>query len=77
MRRSVALDAAGLSKYDCILIATDHSAVDYQRLAELSCPVVDTRNAMRGSGARNVIGLSGQTKEEGAGEAEWALASHG
>jgi UDP-N-acetyl-D-glucosamine dehydrogenase len=72
----VALDPAELSNYDCILIATDHSAIDYQRLAQLSCPVVDTRNAMRGLGARNVIGLSGQVKEEGA-EAEWALASHG
>jgi UDP-N-acetyl-D-glucosamine dehydrogenase len=76
VRRSVALDPAELSHYDCILIATDHSAIDYQRLAQLSCPVVDTRNAMRGLGARNVIGLSGQVKEEGA-EAEWALASHG
>jgi len=44
-RRSVALDAAAIAAHDCVLIATDHDAVDYTMLAGAKL-VVDTRNAM-------------------------------
>jgi hypothetical protein len=43
-----------------VLIVTDHSAIDYGRLAGIDVPVVDTRNAMKNVGADNVIGLSGR-----------------
>jgi UDP-N-acetyl-D-glucosamine dehydrogenase len=36
-----------LNQYDCVLIATDHSDYDYERIVENSQLVVDTRNATR------------------------------
>jgi UDP-N-acetyl-D-glucosamine dehydrogenase len=62
LRRSVQLTDDELQRADCILIATDHSDVDYTRLIGLRAPVVDTRNAMRGLESENVVGLSGQTR---------------
>jgi len=41
-----------LADYDCVVIATDHSDVDYSALAEKARLVVDTRNATRGLQAR-------------------------
>ncbi len=37
-----------LGQYDCVLIVTDHSGIDYKRVVEESQLVVDTRNATRG-----------------------------
>jgi UDP-N-acetyl-D-glucosamine dehydrogenase len=45
--RSVNLSAAALASYDCVLIATDHSAYDYAAIVEAAQLVVDTRNATR------------------------------
>ena len=42
------LTAAMLKSYDCVLIATDHSAYDYQWIVDHSSLVVDTRNATAG-----------------------------
>jgi UDP-N-acetyl-D-glucosamine dehydrogenase len=36
-----------LGRYDCVLIATDHSSYDYGRIVDESQLVVDTRNATR------------------------------
>jgi UDP-N-acetyl-D-glucosamine dehydrogenase len=58
-RSSVAFDATEIAAADCILIATDHSGIDYRQLMGLPVPVVDPRNAMRGLESENVIGLSG------------------
>ncbi len=60
VRQSVALSDAELAKADCVLIATDHTGVNYGRLVGLPIPIVDTRNAMREFHSENVIGLSGQ-----------------
>lgn len=35
-----------ISSSDCVIICTEHSAVDYQRVCELGALVVDTRNAL-------------------------------
>jgi UDP-N-acetyl-D-glucosamine dehydrogenase len=43
--RSVPLTPAQLKKYDCVLIATDHSAVDYDLVVKHANLIVDTRNA--------------------------------
>ncbi len=43
--RSVPLTAANLKRYDCVLIATDHSTVDYDAVCRHARLVVDTRNA--------------------------------
>ena len=42
---SVALTANTLKEYDCVLISTDHDAVDYEALVRNSKLVIDTRNA--------------------------------
>jgi UDP-N-acetyl-D-glucosamine dehydrogenase len=44
---SVPLDEARLTAADCVLIATDHSALDYKRIVDLAPLVVDTRNVTR------------------------------
>ena len=43
---SVPLSAATLAASDCVLIVTDHDAVDYRMVAEHARLVVDTRNAI-------------------------------
>jgi UDP-N-acetyl-D-glucosamine dehydrogenase len=45
---STSLDDTRLREADCVVIATDHSVVDYKRVVELAPLVVDTRNATRG-----------------------------
>jgi UDP-N-acetyl-D-glucosamine dehydrogenase len=50
---SVPLD--DLQNYDCVLIVTDHSEYDYAAIARDAPLVVDTRNAMRGISASNVV----------------------
>jgi UDP-N-acetyl-D-glucosamine dehydrogenase len=59
---SVPFDDEQLHAADCILIATNHRNVEYQRLIGLPTPVVDTRDAMRGLESDNVVGLSGQSR---------------
>lgn len=45
---SVPLDPEQLARADVVLIATDHTGIDYQAVVDQSCLVVDTRNATRG-----------------------------
>jgi UDP-N-acetyl-D-glucosamine dehydrogenase len=55
------LDAGTLGRADCVIIVTDHSAVDYDAIGAAASLVVDTRGAMRGvAGAAEIIGLSGR-----------------
>ena len=51
--KSVLLD--NLDQYDCVVIVTDHSDYDYQRIVKESKLVVDTRNATRGMKSSNVV----------------------
>jgi UDP-N-acetyl-D-glucosamine dehydrogenase len=44
-RDGVAWDEAEIAKYDAVLIATDHDAVDYAALVGAAKLVIDTRNA--------------------------------
>jgi UDP-N-acetyl-D-glucosamine dehydrogenase len=44
---SVNLDESTITKYDCILIATDHSCYDYDFLVKHALLIVDTRNAIK------------------------------
>jgi UDP-N-acetyl-D-glucosamine dehydrogenase len=44
---SVKLDAAMLAEQDCVVIATDHSSVDYTWVTEHAPCIVDTRNAIK------------------------------
>jgi len=47
-RASVALTDQELSSADAVVIVTDHSSVDYQRVVNLAALLVDTRNATAG-----------------------------
>lgn len=52
-KKSVPLEA--LDKYDCVLIVTDHSSYDWQRIVRESKLVVDSRNATRGIQSPNIV----------------------
>jgi len=45
---SVELTDEEIKASDCVVIVTNHSAVDYQRVVNLASLVVDTRNALNG-----------------------------
>ena len=45
--RSVELSPERLAKYECVLIATDHSSYDFNEIVKNAKLVVDTRNATR------------------------------
>ncbi len=44
-----------LGQYDCVLIVTDHSDYDYQKIVQESQLVVDTRNATKGIQSPKVV----------------------
>jgi UDP-N-acetyl-D-glucosamine dehydrogenase len=45
-KKAIAPDAINAGKFDAILIATDHDAIDYAALTALEIPIIDTRNAI-------------------------------
>ena len=47
----------GCSEADCVVLLTDHTAFDYESIAEHSRLIVDTRNAFRNLGSGKVIRL--------------------
>jgi UDP-N-acetyl-D-glucosamine dehydrogenase len=49
---SVELSDSELAAADAVVIITDHSSIDYQRVVDLSRVVVDTRNATAGLSRR-------------------------
>ena len=44
-----------LARYDCVLIVTDHSTYDYPAIVREAKLVVDTRNALQGMDAPNIV----------------------
>ena len=50
---SVSLTDEELRSSDCVVIVTDHSQTDYQRVCRLSSLIVDTRNALNGEVRRD------------------------
>ena len=54
---SVPLTDQALKDADCVVVITDHSEVDYTRVAALAPLVVDTRGVMR-TPEEHVVGLS-------------------
>jgi len=48
-KKSVGWDRATIESFDLVLIATNHSCVNYQELGDWAHCIVDTRNAMSGS----------------------------
>ena len=47
--QSVPLTDDELKRADCVVIVTDHSQIDYQRVCRLTGLIVDTRNALDGN----------------------------
>jgi UDP-N-acetyl-D-glucosamine dehydrogenase len=45
---------------DCIVICTDHSSFDWKAVVASGVPIVDTRNALKGFTAPNIVRLSGR-----------------
>ncbi len=55
---SVELSDEWLSEADCVVIVTDHTSYDWQRIVDKSHLIVDTRNATKGvEGAARVVKL--------------------
>ena len=52
--RSIDLSGAVLKKFDCVVIATDHSSLDYSRILKNSRLILDARNAYRGINSNKV-----------------------
>lgn len=52
---SVPLTAEGLADYDCVLIATHHTKLDYQLIANNSSLIIDTRGVYRGIIRENIV----------------------
>jgi UDP-N-acetyl-D-glucosamine dehydrogenase len=50
---SVELSDEQLKAADCVIIVTDHSDIDYQRVCSLTPLIVDTRNALNGDVRRD------------------------
>jgi UDP-N-acetyl-D-glucosamine dehydrogenase len=54
--KGISLSPAALASYDCVVIATHHSAYDWQEIADHAPLIVDTRGALRTvSGPRDHI----------------------
>jgi UDP-N-acetyl-D-glucosamine dehydrogenase len=45
--KSITLSPETIRAYDCVVVATHHSAYDWQQIADNAQLIVDTRNAMR------------------------------
>jgi UDP-N-acetyl-D-glucosamine dehydrogenase len=60
--RSVELSPALIRQYDCLVIATEHTAFDYHALVAEAELIVDTRNAIKGSHP-HVFKLGAPTRE--------------
>ena len=54
---SVPLTDEVLSAVDCVVLATDHSDIDYQRLLDKAPLIIDTRNRLRGNTNSHVVRL--------------------
>jgi UDP-N-acetyl-D-glucosamine dehydrogenase len=74
VREGVALTDAELAAADCVVITTDHTAIDYEHVVRTARLVVDTRNAIPGVRLENVVRLSGDGIEAGMRERTLALA---
>lgn len=53
--KSIKYSSEILKKYDCVLILTDHSDFDYDKMAKSARLVVDTRNAIKSKKYKNVF----------------------
>jgi UDP-N-acetyl-D-glucosamine dehydrogenase len=55
--KSIVLRSGSLRKFDCVIVATDHSAIDYRYLLQNANLIFDTRNVYKGKGGSKVVVL--------------------
>jgi UDP-N-acetyl-D-glucosamine dehydrogenase len=55
--KSIRYSLQKIKKYDLVLILTDHSGFDYEKIAKNAKLVVDTRNAIKSRKHKNVFWL--------------------
>ncbi|MDD2679240.1 MAG: nucleotide sugar dehydrogenase [Candidatus Omnitrophica bacterium] len=55
--KSIVLKRSALIKFDCVVIATDHSAIDYRYLLNNAKLIFDARNVYKGRGGDKVVAL--------------------
>jgi UDP-N-acetyl-D-glucosamine dehydrogenase len=55
--RSVPINNKKLAAYDCVVIVTDHSTIDYRQVANEARLIVDTRNALKGVKGKHIVRL--------------------
>ncbi len=55
--RSVPIGKQTLGTYDCVVIVTNHSNIDYKGIAVDSQLIVDTRNALKGVKGKHIVRL--------------------
>ena len=55
--RSIEFTKEALRRFDCVIIATDHTGINYKFLLENSRLILDTRNVYKGINERKVIRL--------------------
>jgi len=48
-------NAENLSRFDCIIVATDHSVFEFEKIVESAKLIVDTRNATRGIRSSKIV----------------------
>jgi len=53
--KSASIAGSNLAKYDCVVIATDHTCYDYKGIAAKSKLVVDARGAARGVRSGKIV----------------------
>jgi len=55
--KSIKLTKENLAKFDCVIIATDHSRLNYSQILKYSKMIFDTRNVFRGKINKKVVKL--------------------
>jgi UDP-N-acetyl-D-glucosamine dehydrogenase len=55
--RAIKLDSRHLEKFDCVIIATDHTRIDYALILKNSKLIFDARNVYAGIKDRKVVKL--------------------
>ena len=55
--RAIKLDARGLEKFDCVIIATDHTKLDYAFILKNAKLIFDARNVYAQIKNRKVVKL--------------------
>jgi len=57
MQSSKALDEKTLEEQDCVVIVTNHSRLDYDKIVKASRLIMDTRNALKGFNSSHIVRL--------------------